>query len=148
MSLRDELLPVVDELRGLPGEFGFRRFTVTIRRRTWSGGQPGSGTATNTDLVIAPAPRVRQIGAKEVASSGGTFETGDYRCTKITPAFTGPPAGGHTPAQLHPQDLTAAQDLVVVLVADDGTKLCTIVAAHFDEALGYELVVRPRRETP
>ena len=37
MSLRDDLIPVIDELRGLPNDFGLRRFSVVLRRRVWSG---------------------------------------------------------------------------------------------------------------
>lgn len=147
MAVRDNILVPLDAARSIIAGLGLRRYTVTVRRRAWSGGQPGAGTATNTDLVLSPTPRVRTLAPREVAASGGTYEEGDYRVDKITPAFLGPPPGGYTPAQLHPEP-GAAEDVVVVLAGDDGAKVCTIVGAPADRAFGYELIVRPRREAP
>lgn len=102
-TLRDDLLGVVDELRDLPDEFGIRRFqAVTLRRRKWSGGSPGLGTATNVDLVLSPVPRVRILSTAEVLASEGSYEQGDYQVDKITPRYLdGTTYGGYYPtAQL------------------------------------------------
>lgn len=147
MAVRDNVLKPIDKARAIVANLGLRRYTVTIRRRAWSGGAPGAGVATHTDLLLSPTPRVRALAPREVASSGGTYEEGDYRVDKITPTFLGPPPGGYTPAQLNPEP-GAAEDVVVVLAGDDGTKVCTIVGAPADRAFGYELIVRPRREAP
>lgn len=144
MTVRDNVLVPLDAARGVIAGLGLRRYAVTVRTRTWSGGAPGAGTATNADRVLSPTPRVRAVSPREVAASGGTFEAGDYRIDKITPAYAG---GGYTPSQLVPVP-AGDQDVVVVLAGDDGTKVCTIVAASHDRAFGYALVVRPRRETP
>lgn len=147
MAVRDNILVPLDAARGIIAGLGLRRYAVTIRRRAWSGGAPGAGTATNTDIVLSPTPRVRALAPREVAGSGGTYEDGDYRVDKITPAFVGPPVGGYTPTQLNPVPATG-EDIVVLLVGDDGTKVCTIIGAPADRAFGYELVVRPRLESP
>jgi hypothetical protein len=147
-DVRSDVLPDLDEARALIDELGLRRYSVTIRRRQWSGGKPGLGTATNTDLVLSPRPRVREISVREVAGSGGTFESGDFRIDKITPRYTAPTTGGYTPAMLVISPANAAQDVVIVLVGDDGTKVCTLVESSFDRSFGYSMVVRPRRETP
>lgn len=144
MSLRDELLPLVTLGNQLGDDFGVNRHAVTIRLRTWSGGAPGIGTATNTDLAITPRPKVKALSPREIASSGGTFTDGDLRIAPIPPQHVG---GGFTPAQLQPAP-AANQDVVVVLVDDQQTTLATIVVADFSKPFRYELVVRPRRETP
>lgn len=146
-TVRDACLAPINAARATIAALGLRRYTVTVRRRTWDGGSPGLGAVTNHDLVVTPTPRVRALAPREVASSGGTYEEGDYRVDKITPAYAGPPAGGYTPAELHPTP-AANEDVVVILEGDDGEKVCTIVSAPADRAFGYELVVRPRREAP
>lgn len=148
MSDRDEILPDIDEVRSEIQSMGFRRYSVTVRRRVWSGTRVGDGVATNTDRVLTPAPKVRQLTAQQVASSGGTYEQGDYLIDKITPQYTTPTAGGNTPAQLELTTTAENEDLVVVLVGDDGTHVCTVVKTKFDRPFSYSMVVRPRRETP
>jgi hypothetical protein len=147
MTVRDNVLVPLDAARAIIAGLGLRRYAVTVRVRTWSGGRPGAGAATNADLALSPTPRVRTLAPREVAASGGTYEEGDYRVDKITPAFSGPPSGGYTPAQLNPEP-GADQDVVVLLGGDDGAKVCTLVGAPADRAFGYELIVRPRREAP
>lgn len=147
-TTRDDVLPDLDGARAEVDATGLRRYAVTIRTRTWSGGAPGVGTATNSDLPITPRPRVRDLSAREVASSGGTFSAGDMRLDRITPRYTTPTTGGYTPEQLNPPVSAANQDVVVVLTGDDGVMLATVVAVNFDRSFGYSLVVRPRRETP
>ena len=102
MTTRDEVLPDLDEARAIIAGEGLRRYSVTIRVRTWSAGRIGGGTATNADLVLSPAPRVRVLSSREIAASGGTYEEGDYRIDKITPAYSAPTTGGYTPAKLKP----------------------------------------------
>ncbi len=148
MTVRDRVLPPVNRARGIIENLGFRRYTVTIRTRTWSGPRRQEGTATNVDLVLAPSPKVAELALREVLGSGGRFEAGDLRITRITPQWTdGTGTHGYTPAQLNPP-AGPLQDVRVVLVGDDGTKVCTIVEGSFDGALGYGLVVRNTRETP
>ena len=144
MSIRDDLLPVVDQLRQLPDDFGLRRYTVTIRRRVWSGGAPGLGTPANTDLVLTPKPKVRQLSSREVADSGGTYEMGDYELSRITPRYSSPTTGGYTPTQLLLQPEGADQDVCVILNGDEGEIECQVVTSTFDRAFRYTLVVRRR----
>lgn len=150
MTVRDGILPIIDNARGIIANLGLRRYTATIRRRTWPGGRPGSGNAVNTDLVITPTPRVRVVSAREIASSGGTYQEGDYRIDRITPRYTGATSGGYTPEQLKPVITAADEDVVVVLAGDEQlVKVCAFVGpVMFDRAFGYSLVVRQKRETP
>lgn len=138
MSLRDDLLPVVDQLRQLPDDFGLRRYSVTLRRRVWSGGAPGLGTATVTDVVLSPRPRVRQLNSKEVAASGGTYEEGDYRIDRVTPSYTG---GGYAPDELYLRAVNADEDVAVILVGDAGfEEECEVRSSTFDRAFGFSIV--------
>lgn len=152
MTLRDELLPTVDELRGLFSEFGVARYTVTIRRSVWSGGKPGIGAPTHTDTPIVTStggsPLVEQVSAREVASSGGTYREGDLRVRGITPRYTTPTTGGYTPAMLRIAPASAAEEVLYVLTGDEGPIECTFVDGRFDDPIGYSVVVRRRRTTP
>lgn len=145
MTLRDELLPVVNDARALVDELGLRLFSVRVEVRQWSGARVGSGiVAVSESLQLSPSPRVRDVSAREVASSGGTLRTGDRRLTGITPAHAG---GGYTPAQLRPT-VVSQQERVYVLTGEDGESEWELVEASFDRPFGHELVVRRRRATP
>lgn len=143
MSLRDDLLPVVDSLRQLPNTLGVSRYAVTIRRRSWSGGAPGLGNATDTDTVLTPSPNVRVLTSKEVADSGGTYREGDFRVFGITPAYSGSTSGGYTPAQLDPRPNGPQEDVCYLLTGDDGiAREAQLVKLMTDKPFGYELVLR------
>jgi hypothetical protein len=144
-TVRDRVLAKIDKGRQVVDALGLRRFSVAIRRRTWSGGALGLGTATNVDVVLSPKPRCRQPSARDVASSGGTFEEGDYIIDRITPAYTVGGTGGYTPDQLQIVPASAAEEVLILVTGDDGGHECTLVTQHFDAAFGYELHARPRR---
>lgn len=162
-NLRDSLLPVIDQLRGMPPTFGLRRFSVTIRRRTWSGSYVGdpAGSATDSDIVITPIPRVRQVFSaaslryeqlQYIAANGNVIDDRYYTIDRITPSYVnnGTP-GGYSAQQLR---LVADPDLhnvesIVVLVGDDGFKReCVQKTFAEDRAFGYSMLVhetdRPR----
>lgn len=84
MSLRDDLLPVVDAGRALAESLGLRQRTVSTRLRVWSGGVVGRGTATDTDTVISPAPKVREPPGRYVNETAGKFVEGDVQLTKLS----------------------------------------------------------------
>ena len=87
MSLRSDLIPVVDDARALVAGLGLRRYTVIVRTRVWSGGKIGSGDATDTDLEVTPAPKVERLPVRLVASSGGIYEEGDLLVSKISASY-------------------------------------------------------------
>lgn len=144
-TLRDDLLPVFDDLRQLPDQFGLRRYSVVLRTRTWSGGEPGIGSPVDTDTTVTPPPRVRVMSPKEIAASGGTYQDGDFMIEKITPRYTSPTTGGWSPGLLHERPGASADDVVIVLTGDEGTIECTAVKFFFDRAFNYRIVARARR---
>lgn len=161
MSLRDALLPVMDQLRGLPQVFGLRRYAVTIRRRVWSGASVGDGTPTNQSIVLSPIPRVRNSfssatlspeALQYILANGNVIDDRYYKVDRITPAYSsGGVSGGYTPAQLRTRanpDVMNVEE-IVELVGDDGFKRdCVQVTFEQDRAFGYSMLVhetdRPR----
>lgn len=106
MSLRSALLPLFDQLRGLPNTLGLRLYKITVRVRTWSGSRVGLGTKTDTDTVLhtqggAAPVKVRQLTAKDVVASGGLYTAADYEVGPITPAYSG---GGYDPSAFDPPE--------------------------------------------
>jgi len=87
VSLRTDLLPVIDELRALAGPTGFdvRTSQLTIRTRTWAGGRRGLGPISDSDLTLEKRYKIRELSLREVSGSGGAFEMGDVKVGPITP---------------------------------------------------------------
>ena len=143
-TLRDQLLPLLAEVRQIPADLGFRPYTVVRRVRTWAGASPGlpvGSTPTHSDIELTPPPRVRQLSQREVDASAGRFQTGDFVVQGIVPAYTAPSSGGYTPSQL--QVVPAAnQDVVYLLSGPEGTVECNQVGSDFTKPTRYSLVLR------
>lgn len=156
MTLRDKLLPVLDKAgRAKMQAFGLRPNGLTIRTRTWfvdgvtwaPGGIRAPGAIfVDSDLVLSPTPRIREVSSREVASSGGLYQDGDLRVTKITPQYTGAGGGGYTPLQLRPVGAENVEILYVVTGPSAGEH--ELVDSDFSRNWGYELTIRRLRTTP
>lgn len=155
MSLRDSLLPVMDRLRVLPPTFGLRRFAVTVRRRLWSTQVPGEGTATDFNIVLTPAPRVRDITLGSMSKYEMEFKAANsdivsgslYRIDRITPRYTNADGsvGGYLAEQIRawPNVDTGAIENFISLVGDDGyLRECIPVTFGQDRAFGYWMIVK------
>lgn len=154
MTLRDDLLPQIEALRGIPGQLGFRPYTsVVLRTRTWSGAEPGDGTHSDASLSLTaggqPA-KVRQISAREVQASGGRYTDADFIVGPLTPEHTAPGGGsaGYTPAQLAPGSSARNVERHVVLTGPGETASeWLIVGDQKDRALRYTLTIRRTERT-
>lgn len=151
MSLVSDLLPMIDELRGLPGQLGARPFTsVRLRTRTWSGQRPGDGTPTDVFVALetgGEAVGVRNLSSREVYASAGRYTDADYRLGPLTPAFDG---GGYTPAQLAPSSGARNVEKHVILIGPgepDAGSVWTIVGTDLTNAIGYFLTIRRTERT-
>jgi hypothetical protein len=146
MSLRTDLLPVVDLLRGLTGptELDIRTAQLTIRTRTWSGAEVGLGTYTDSDLVLPQQYKVTSLSTKEVASSGGRFSDDAIRFGPVTPAFTG---GGYTPEQLNPGATADNVEVIHILTGqvNGNFRLASLLT---ERPFSYIMVLNRRRDTP
>lgn len=104
MSLKDDLLPLIDDLRSIPGELGFRPYSVTIRITTWSGQRVGEGTSTITEtrlLVGGQNPKVREVRNKDDVVGNVDYSNTLWEIGPITPAF---PGGGYDLGVLNPKN--------------------------------------------
>lgn len=154
MTLRDDLLPQIEALRGIPGALGFRPYTsVVLRTRTWSGAEPGDGTHTDENLSLTaggqPA-KVRQISAREVQASGGRYTDADFIVGPLTPRHTAPGGGsaGYTAAQLAPGSSARNVERHVVLTGPgESSSEWLIVGDQKDRALRYMLTIRRTERT-
>lgn len=90
MGLRDDLIGVVDEVRGdvIDTEAGLRLFAVKTRTRTWSGGEVGRGTAIDVETPLTPKPRVRAPAPHHVLAAPGRYEDGDRIVDRISATYT------------------------------------------------------------
>jgi hypothetical protein len=121
-TLREDLVPVVDEMRTLVGDLGLRRFTVVTRKRTWSGSEVGRGTVTDVDTTLAPIPRVRPPSPHLIATSGGKVEEGDRIVDRISATYSEDALTGGS--------LTNSQDVLWLIDGD-----------------AYHLVGKPEKQT-
>lgn len=105
MSLRDDVLPIINAGWQTVQDLGFAPATVTVRTVTWSSGKVGTGTATVSDLLITPNPLVTEKGDR-------TLLVGP-----IQPPHDG---GGYTIAQLRPTT-SAGVEYYYVITGENGT---------------------------
>lgn len=156
MSLREDLLPTVDDLRGIADDLGLRRYRFFVRTKTWSGASAGLGTVTNVDVEILPRPKVGHAkleskGPHEVADAAGSYRDGEYLVSNLTPAYYdvhNVQLGGYTPGQLKPRPATARNEIVYVLSGDDGDIECTLAEDYFDRPFRYQMRLKQTRRTP
>jgi hypothetical protein len=148
------ILPALDALRGIGGLLGLRVFTVTVRRRVWTGSRPGlpGTTKTDTDTVLYNQAadgslqhvRVRQVTRREVMSSGGQLADRDLRVGPMTPSYAaalGLAAGGFTDATVNPAPTANATEMIWILTANDGQ-------SHGLPAAGVVCELRGQESTP
>lgn len=89
MSLRDDLIPLVDSLREevIDDLAGLRLYTVVVRVRTWSLGI-GQGVSIDDDLELLPKPKVSTPSPSLIANTAGTVEEGDRFISRISATYT------------------------------------------------------------
>ncbi len=128
-TLRDSLLPVIDEIRRIPGPDGVGVRTSRVYRvvRTWSGGSVRLGTSTDSTTEIVPRPKVRE------EMSGNELTVGP-----ITAAHVG---GGYAQSDLVPT-LTAAQEVFWQVVGENGTRTLELVDIDTSKPFRFTLRLR------
>lgn len=88
MTLRDDLVPVVDQARAILEGLGLRVHPVVVRRRTWSGGAPGRGTVTDAELTLEPRPRVSTALPRWASRPAGWTEDHDLVVDRLSLTYT------------------------------------------------------------
>lgn len=124
MSLRDELLPVIEEAYGLLEEFGLRKVRVWIRAEASTQPYGTGGVVVGSDVEITPRPRVAKaqgqpgfFGAELSAAYDGRAER---RRFTVGPIVRKHAAGGVTVEDLFPAAATPSARPLIIL-ADDAT---------------------------
>lgn len=124
MSLRDELLPVIEEAYGLVQELGLR--TVRVWVRAQSSDQPFNtdGALTESDTELSPRPRVVPTQEQPGWSGGAIGPAYDGRAARrrftVGPIVRTHSAGGYTVADLFPVAATASARALVMLADEAG----------------------------
>ena len=108
MALRDDLLPVFDDVRQLIQDFGLRQSRVWVRQRAYSAGEQHLGDITNTDVEITPRPKVEEM------------DPTTLKVSRITPDYG---TGGYTTADLMPAQAAGTERYFLVQVGTDGPKI-------------------------
>ena len=115
MALKDDLLPLVDDLRGIAGQLGFRPYEVYVRVTTFSGPRVGLGAATLSEtrlLVGGQNPKVRAIRSKDTVAGTAEFSNDTWEIGPLTPSF---PGGGYTPEAINPAGTATPATTLYVL---------------------------------
>lgn len=143
MSLKDDLLPLIDTLRAIPGELGFRPYQVWVRTTTYAGPRVGIGSKNVTEtrlLVGGQDPKVREVHRKDVVAGSSELVNAEYDIGPLTPEFAG---GGVAASTINP-DKTSTPTTVMFLLKGVGLPadglLCQRVGDHVDRPL--RMVIR------
>lgn len=140
-NLRIDLIPVVDAGRQLVSDLGFRQQSVVVRTRVWSGGRPGSGSATDTDLTLSPRPKVGEPPARLIHDAPGRYEAGDVLVEKISVSYD--------EIDLMPVPVAGTEVIWVVTDAVDGrAREYKIVGVPAKLSFGYTVQLRRRNRGP
>ena len=157
MSLRTRMLPVFDRLRALtgPSRFDIRPTSLTIITRRWTSGTVGADPNdprevpySDSRLELPAVYRVRQLTTKEIASSGGRYETSDVRVGPITPAYatTDGATGGVSEAQLKPNG-DEGMEIIYELVGSHAGEY-SLMGLVSTTPFGWWVVLGRRTTTP
>lgn len=113
-------------------------------------GRAGDGTYAEEEIAVLDHYPVREISDREVASSGGLYESGDIKVEMITKPFTvGLVTGGYTDAQLRPASNFDPRDnskRVFYIATGDINGFYSLIALHSDDVVAWSMVLRRTRE--
>lgn len=137
MSIRDDLIPILDDIRRdvIDEAIGLRLDTVVVRRRVWSGPRRGVGSAVDTDTELDPRPKVHDPSPRARYAEPGRYDEGDQICDKISLTYT--------QAQLDGRPLAANEELYWLV---NGTAFSVISVE--EGYLGWRVHLRKMRERP
>lgn len=120
--------PIVARMM-LDGNVGAATFQLST-----DGGVTWSSTQTTAASVTVP-------GIGVVLAFAGSFLAGEQYSFSAQ-------CGGYTPGQLRLVTASGAEDLVYIVVGDEGSFVCTFVDGKFSDPVEYAVIVRRRRESP
>jgi TRAP-type mannitol/chloroaromatic compound transport system permease large subunit len=84
MGLVSDLIPNLNTILGARDDIGVALKTVKIVTRTWTGAEPGDGTAAEVAVQMLPTPHIVEYGHDAEISSGGAVRAGDIKLKSIS----------------------------------------------------------------
>jgi hypothetical protein len=144
MSLKDDLLPLIDELRAIPGDLGFRPYEVWVRVSTYAGPRGtgmGAQNVSETRLLVGGQnPKVREVKRSDVVAGTAELIEAEFDIGPLTPEFAG---GGTQESVINPPKSSVPTEVFFLLkgpgMPSEGL-LCKKVGDHFDRPL--RIVIR------
>lgn len=136
-----------------------RTTQLTIRVVQWTGERAGQGDKETISELVMPKYEVREVGTREILSSGGKLTKGDIVVKDITPAYQksdGSGQGGYTRDQLDPQAAWNAPDFqtpvrrreVEYVLSGDESGIFTLYSLNTSDPTAWFLTLRNTRKTP
>lgn len=145
MSLKNDLLPIVDDLRSIAGELGFRPYQVWVRKTEYAGSRVGLGARTITEtrlLVGGQDPKVKEVSRKDMVAGTQELVDAEYEIGPLTPSFAG---GGVSENTINPEKSATPTEVSFLLkgpgMPDEGL-LCKRVGDHVARPLRYVIRVK------
>lgn len=142
MALADDLLPVIDAIRAIPGQLGLRPNRVYLLDGSWDGSHTGEGVEvqTETELTVGDSqpPKVRLLSDEIIAM--GELAAGSLEIGPITPSYTG---GGVSSATLLAQSVARGDTRTLKVVGPAGTAHYRVTSVKTDRAMHYTVRAEP-----
>jgi hypothetical protein len=141
MTLADDLKPLVNAIRAIPGELGLRPHTISVLLGTWSGDHTGEGTETASSTAIlesAQNPKVRWLKQEERALAD--LPEGSCEIGPLTPSY---PGGGFTLSTITSFDRGETLHLRIVGPQHPSGAVYRVTKINADHALHYTLQAVP-----
>lgn len=153
MSLRDDLLPTLDAIRGIPGDLGLHPYALTRVTKTWASGIISHGAVVTVETSLTcdgQNPHIRDATEDEIKhalGSGALFKPGMLMVGPLTPSFSG---GGYASSGFDAAAGVATQILYRVTGGDmpSGGRLYRAVKIDTTHPLRITMVLEPAANAP
>ena len=147
MTLADDLLPVIDGIRAIPGQLGLRPNRVYLVATEWDGAYTGEGEATEDadEITVGSGqpPKVRQLNDEQLAM--GQLAAGAIEIGPVTPSYSG---GGVSAAVLLAQAVAAGDTRHVRVVGPAGIAVYRVTSVTTHRALNFMFRCEPAGSEP
>ena len=155
-TFRDAFLPVIDQIRGIPGSMGLRLFTASVVLRQWTGARIGIGTKLDTQTPTKTtlglySVKVTQVSSKDIIASGSLFQEQDMKVGPITPPYAGSAADGDSIALFDPPTTLAPTEVFFNITGPGmppGGAWFKKVSQDVSKSFRYTFIVRRTAEIP
>jgi hypothetical protein len=141
VTLADDLKPLVNAIRAVPGELGLRPHTVNVLVGSWSGSHTGEGSVTVGDTAVLESgqnPKVRWLKQEERALAD--LPEGACEIGPLTPSY---PGGGFTLSTITTFSRGETLHLRIVGPQHPSGAVYRVIKINADRALHYSMQAVP-----